>query len=157
MQLVAIIVTEWVRQLKLEARAMPSKSKTSQSKPRLVLVHEPSLWRGFLETSLKNAFDLKVFSVAADAFDYAKSTKGIDILVTELDVGSSPLGGCNVARTVKLHFPDCWIYVFSSARAADHRLATLSGLSKVTVLTKPLDVFFLPRRIREALATGLER
>ena len=83
--------------------------------------------------------------------DYVRSAKKIDVLVTELDVEGSPLGGCNLARDVKKRFPKAMVYVFSDETADAHRLAVLNVLTDVTILKKPFGALFLSRRIRETL------
>jgi DNA-binding response OmpR family regulator len=121
------------------------------SKPSLILVHQPSILRGMMERDLRTGFRTQVFDNAEMALDHVRVAKGIDVLVSELDLGSSPLGGCNVARELKSRFPQSLVFVFVSAGADDHRLDILSALHGVTFLDKPFGAFFLARRIRNAM------
>jgi hypothetical protein len=104
-----------------------------------------------MEQSLRANFTVRMFDGAEDALDYARKAPSIDILVSELDLGNSPLGGCNIAREVKQRFPDSLVFIFLGGRPDDHRLDILSALSRVTILDKPLGALFLSRRIRKTL------
>lgn len=127
-------------------------SKNEQEKPLVVLVHDPSLLRLWMEKSLSQLFRVCVFSNSEDALTFTRSTPTFDALVTDLDLALSALGGCNVARDVRTWFPQAPIFVFSKASSSDHRLVILRGMKGVRLISNPLDILFLTRRVQAALS-----
>jgi len=103
-----------------------------------------------MEQGLRSNFDLIVFANAESALEYIRSAKSVDVLVSELDLGRSPIGGCNIARELKQRFPDSFVFMFLSGNADDHRLDILSSLTRVRLLDKPFGAFFLSRRVKKA-------
>lgn len=120
--------------------------------PLVVLVYEPSLLRMWMERSLGKLFRVCAFSTAEDALAFVRSTVTLDVLITDLDLGLSAIGGCNIARDVEQKFPQSRIFVFSDTPANDHRLLILRGMKKVKYLTKPFGAFFLSRHVVAELA-----
>jgi hypothetical protein len=151
LQPIAISFSAFTRLSDQKMESTLSSSRAARSKPSLVLVYGRSFLRGWLEKGLRRHFNLRIFARAEEALDYARSAAGIDILVSELNLGSSPLGGCNVAREVKARFPESLIFIFRGGGADDHRLGILGALSRVTLLDKPFGALFLSRRIRSVL------
>lgn len=129
----------------------PFKMKSTQ--PSVVLVCEPSLLRYWLERSLGESFCVSIFSNTEDALTFVESTEALDVLVTELNLGHSTLGGCNIARGVALRFPDARIFVFSDRIATnDYRLLILRSMKSVRLLTT-LRAVFLARKLRREFLT----
>src|SRR6185503_13826853 len=145
MQPVAIRVAWFSPALKPENGAMPPLSLSERAKRSLVLVHEPTMMRGFMEQSLKTQFDLRIFANTESALEYIRSAESVDVLVSQLDFGGSPIGGCNIARELKQRFPDSFVFMFLGEHSDDHRLDILSSLTRVTLLDKPFGALFLSR------------
>lgn len=125
--------------------------KDNQEKPVVVLVHDWSFLRLWMERALSHSFRVCVFSSTEDALTFVRSTEELDVLITELDLGLSALGGCNIARDVEHRFPNALVFVFSGATENDHRLVILRGAKGVRYLSKPLDALLVARRLKMAL------
>lgn len=124
--------------------------QSNKNKPSIVLVYEQSLLRYWMERRLRKLFRINVFSNAKDALAFVRSTSELDALVTDLDLGVSTLGGCNIAREAAQQFPNARIFVFSDGLAAnDHRILILRDLSTVKLLSKVEAVFLAGRLSRE--------
>jgi hypothetical protein len=104
-----------------------------------------------MERSLGERFRICLFSGTEDAIAFARTAPRIDVLVTDLDLGLSALGGCNIARDVQHRFPQALIYVFARAAANDHRLLILRGTENLRLLTKPWGALSLAKEVRRAL------
>jgi len=128
----------------------------SLEKPLVVLVHEESFLRLWMEKTLSKWFRLCVFSGSEEASAFARSVTDFGVLITDLDLGVSPLGGCNIARDVNKRFPNSPIFVFSEANLNDHRHVILQGMKQVKFLSKPFGALFLVREIKNALKEKLE-
>ena len=61
-------------------------------KPVVLLVHDSSLTRLWMERSLGDHCRLCVFSRAEEAIAFVKVSSDLDILITDLDLTSSALG-----------------------------------------------------------------
>ena len=120
------------------------------AKPLIVLVYTQSLARLWMERSLTQLFRLCVFSNPDDALAFIKSTRTLDGLITELELGQSAIGGCNIARGARQLFPNCAIFVFPNGARSDHRTHILNEMTGVKMMTKPFDIFLLSRRLAEA-------
>jgi DNA-binding NtrC family response regulator len=129
---------------------MPSLGSFENSKPVVVLVHEPSLFRLFLERNLNKDFKLIYFSDSESAIEYLDLTSKIDMLVTDLVFKNSPLGGCNLARTAHQRFPASLILVFTED-TDDYRVDLLKSIPNVTLHFKPFGAFRLAGKIKRAL------
>jgi len=127
--------------------------KKEKEMPLVVLVQGQSILRIWTEAALSNYFRVCVFSSSEDALGFVRSTQKLDVLVTDLDLGLSALGGCNIARDVRERFPESLIFVFSNGDANDHRLAILRGMSGIKFLFKPFGAFSLVRQVKAALAS----
>lgn len=125
--------------------------KSVAEKPLVILVHEESLLRLWMEQSLEKFFRLCVFSGSEEASTFARSASKLDVLVTDLDLGVSALGGCNIAREVAQLFPESPIFVFSGERHQDHRLVILRAMKKVKIISKPFGAFRIVREVKKAL------
>lgn len=153
LQIVAIIVNNRT----LTNQSFPSRSavrvsRGEQNKPLVVLVHDSSVLRLWMEKSLSKLFRICVFSNSEDALTFAKSTQAFDLLITDLDLALSALGGCNVARDVRARFPQVPILVFSDVSPGDHRLLILKGMKGIRFMSKPFDALLIARRAQAALS-----
>ena len=92
--------------------------------PLVVLVYGPRFF-GCGWSALGKLFRVCAFSTAEDALAFVRSTVTLDVLITDLDLGLSAIGGCNIARDVEQKFPQSRIFVFSDTPANDHRLLIL--------------------------------
>ena len=126
-------------------------SRDIKERPLVVLVHDPSLLRLWMERSLNQLFRVCVFSSSEDALTFARSTPAFDALVTDLDLALSALGGCNVARDVRARFPEVPIFIFSGTSDSDHRLIILRGMSGIRFMSKPFGGLFIAQRVQAAL------
>ena len=126
-------------------------SRGKKEKPLIVLVHDSSLLRLWMEKSLSKQFRVCVFSNSEDALNFSHSTNTFDLLITDLDLALSALGGCNIVRDVRAQFPQVPILLFSDASANDHRLVILRGMKRVQFMSKPFDALFIARRVQMAL------
>jgi DNA-binding NarL/FixJ family response regulator len=127
-------------------------AQINNRKPSVVLVYEHSLLRYWLERTLSDSFHVSVFSNTEDALAFVGSAHSLDVLVTDLDLGLSALGGCNIARDVAHRFPKSRIFVFSDGIAAnDHRLLILRDMKMVQFLSK-FEAVFLARRLSRELS-----
>jgi CheY-like chemotaxis protein len=126
-------------------------SKNEQEKPLIVLVYDPSFLRLWMENALSQSFRICVFSTSEDALAFVRSTQTIDVLITDLDLALSALGGCNIARDVRARFPLVPIFVFSGASDSDHRLVILRAMKRVRFMSKPFGALFIARRVQAAL------
>lgn len=126
--------------------------KEEPEKPLVVLVHGRSFFRGWMERSLGEKFRLHVFSRFDEALAFVRSTSHLDVLITELDIAFSVMGGCNIAREVSQRFPKSSILVFSNGASDDHRFMMFHDMKSVRFLSKPFDAFFLVRRVKDAMA-----
>lgn len=68
-----------------------------REKPFVVLVYGFSVLRLWMERSLSNWFQLRIFSNAEDALFYVRSATILDILVIDLELVFSKVGDCNIA------------------------------------------------------------
>jgi CheY-like chemotaxis protein len=134
---------------------MPERALTQfpdkQRKPVVVLVYDRSILRFLLERSLRKNFRICVFSSTEDALTFARSTRSLDALITDLDIARSALGGCNIARDVRHRFPGALIYVLSATSRNDHRLGFLREIPGIKYLSKPLGALFLGHNLKTAL------
>jgi len=128
--------------------------KEEKEMPLVVVVQGQSILRIWMEAALSNCFRVCVFSGPEDALAFVRSTHSLDVLVTDLDLGLSALGGCNIARDVRERFPESLIFVFSNGDANDHRLVILRGMSGIKLLFKPFGAFSLVRQVKAALASA---
>jgi len=126
--------------------------KDETVKPLVVLVHEPSFLRFWMERALGEKFQLHVFSGSDEALAFVRSISHVEVLITELNIASSVVGGCTIAREVGQRFPKSSILVFSNCASDDHRLLMLHGMKSVRLLSKPFDAFFLVRHVKNAMA-----
>lgn len=131
--------------------------QTGQERLLVVLVHEQSLLRVWMENTLSKWFRVCIFSTTEDALAFVRSTQVLDVLITDLDLNLSVLGGCNIAREAHQVFPQCQIFVFHSAALNDHRTVILQGIKKVRYLSKPFGALFLVRHVKNALQGGKGR
>lgn len=121
--------------------------KDKESKGAVVLVCGQSLLRYWLTRTLGKFFDVSVFSTTESALAFVKHSRVVDFLITDLDLGLSALGGCNIARDVVQRFPQARVFVLSDGILAnDHRLVILRGMNGVQFLSK-FDALFLARRL----------
>jgi response regulator RpfG family c-di-GMP phosphodiesterase len=120
-------------------------------KPLVVLVHEQSLLRLWMERTLSKWFRVCIFSTAEDALFFVRSTKVLDVLITDLNLNLSALGGCNVAREVHHIFPKSHIFIFNDVSSSDHRYIILKNIKKVKYLSKFFGSVFLVRHVKNAL------
>ncbi len=120
-------------------------------KPVVLLVHDSSLTRLWMERSLGDHCRLCVFSRAEEAIAFVKVSSELDILITDLDLTSSALGGCNIARKVGRRFPRSILFVFAHHHSEDHRLIILKSMKAVRFLSKPFDAFFIRRLVKMAI------
>jgi CheY-like chemotaxis protein len=105
-----------------------------------------------MEINLSKWFRVCVFSTTEDALAFVRSIKSLDVLVTDLDLSLSILGGCNIAREVHQLFPECNIFIFKSSVENDHRMVILNGMNKIKFLSKPFGSLFLVSNIKSALS-----
>jgi len=127
-------------------------SKKPSKKPLIVLVHSPSFLRRWMERSLGEQYRVRSFSNSEKALASVRSIHYLDLLITELDLVGSVLGGCNIAREVKQRFPKTPILVFLDTRSGDHRVELLSGMERVRFISKPWDAIFIGRNVATVLA-----
>jgi DNA-binding NtrC family response regulator len=125
--------------------------QSEQEKPLVILVHEQSILRTWMEKALSRWFRVCIFSTVEDATAFVRSTKSLDVLITDLDLSLSVLGGCNIAREVHQVFPQCHIFIFRSSNEDDHRMMILNGMNRVKFLTKPFGSLFLVSHVKTAL------
>jgi DNA-binding response OmpR family regulator len=130
---------------------------SEEKKPLVALVHDQSLLRLGMEAALSRWFRVCIFSSSEDALVFARSTRTLNVLITDLDLALSALGGCNIARDVRERFPAAPIFVFSNGDARDHRLVLLRSMAGVSILSKPFGAFFLVRKVKAALAGAAAR
>lgn len=105
-----------------------------------------------MENALSRTFRVCVFSSTEDALAFARSTQTLDVLVTDLDLALSALGGCNIARDIRARFPLVPIFVFSNAAASDYRLLILRGMKRTWIMSKFFDTLFIARRVQAAMS-----
>ena len=104
-----------------------------------------------MEKSLGKFFRLCVFSGFEEASVFVRSASKLDVLVTDLDLGVSAIGGCNIAREVRQMFPESPIFAFSGERRQDHRLVILRAMKRVKILSKPFGAIRIVHEIKKAL------
>ena len=126
-------------------------SPSEAAKPLVVLVQAPSMMRLWMESRLSRQFRVCVFASSEDALAFVRSRREFDVLITDLDLALSTIGGCNIARDVRSRFPGVPIFVFPNVPADDHRLVILRGMKGVRFLFKPLDVLRITGLLRAAL------
>lgn len=126
-------------------------SSDKQEKPLVVLVCDQSFLRLWMESALSQFFRVCVFSNSEDALAFVRSNRRFKVLITDLDLALSAIGGCNIARDVRARFPLIPIFVFQNASANDHRLVILRKMKGVQLMSKPFDALFIARRVQAAL------
>ena len=131
--------------------AVRTKSYGVDERPLVVLVQQESFMRLWMERGLGEWFRVCAFSTSEDALAFVRSASNCDVLITDLDLGMSALGGCNIARDVQSRFPDALIFVFSNSSYSDHRLLILRGMRSVALVTKSFGGFFMVSKVRAAL------
>ena len=83
-----------------------------------------------MEKALNKWFRVCIFSTTEDALAFVRSTRSLDVLITDLDLSLSVLGGCNIAREVHQIFPECHIFIFKNSAENDHRMMILNGMNQ---------------------------
>jgi CheY-like chemotaxis protein len=126
-------------------------TRCKKEKPLVILVHDRSLLRLWMEHSLSQLFRVCAFSSPEDALAFVQSIQEFDVLITDLDLEISVIGGCNIVRDVKQRFHESLIFVFSNASISDHRIILLRGTKGIQFITKPFDALFITRTVKKAI------
>lgn len=136
---------------------MPLNRNLERKHPDLVLVLHSHSWLAlWIHKSLSRDFHVSSFAESQDALAYARSATSVDVLVTDLDLARSAVGGCSLARDVRRRFPNCLVVIFDNSSSQDHRLGLLENMPNLIVLKKPFGAFSLRRVVLKALTSFRE-